>query len=72
MPPMVPDPVPVVPDLLVEGSRQRDAAQAGRLVAEGRALADDPATFGTAVRLFLAAAELDSLHTHAYWELGWA
>ena len=72
VPSMVPDPVPVVPDLVVHGSRQRDAARARKLVADGRALADDPAKLGAAVRLFLAAAELDSLNPHAYWELGWA
>ena len=72
VPPMVPDPVPVVPDLLVDGSRQLDAARARKLVADGRALADDPANLGAAVQLFLAAAALDSLNPHAYWELGWA
>ncbi len=71
VPPMIPDPVPVVPPVTVEPpAPARDAAGARILVVEARGAAARGDT-ARALQRFRAALDADSLNTDARWHLGW-
>ena len=69
---MIPDPVPVAPEITLPPEPERDAQRARELVAEGRALLRTGAHPDAAIERFLAAIESDSSHGPAYWHAGLA